>query len=124
MGKLEFYYSSEIKEPWCSLEAIRSLLGKLKEKAVSVKEVNTAEIPKSELKEFYTSSVILPSIKKGYKISSLFGTRRDAGCYFGREQPGLVVFREGAEAPDDVYPHDESGRRITIEEFLKERLAG
>jgi hypothetical protein len=35
----------------------------------------------------------------------------------------LVVFREGAQVPDDVYPHDENGRRITISDFLKERLA-
>ena len=123
MGKVELYYSSELKEPWCDLEEIRSLLGKLKEKNVSVEEIDTATIPESELKEFYTTSVIVPSIKKKYKISGLFGTRRAAGCFFGRERPGLVVYREGATTPVDVYPHDLNGRRITITDYLSERLA-
>ena len=131
MGKIELYYSSEVAEPWCDLEEIRSLLSKLREKAerlglsasVSVDFVDTAKIPESELKEFYTTSVIVPSIKKKYKISSLFGTRRASGCFFGRERPGLVVYREGATTPVDVYPHDEDGRRITIADYLSERLA-
>jgi len=123
MGRVELYYSSEIAEPWSDLEEIRSLLSKLKEKGVSVKFIDTARIPESELKEFYTASVIVPSIKNKYKISGLFGTRRAAGCFFGRERPGLVVYREGATTPVDVYPHDEDGRRITIEDYLSERLA-
>ena len=123
MGKVELYYSSEISEPWCDLEEIRGLLGKLKEKSVSVNFVDTAEVPESELKEFYTTKVIVPSIKHKYKISGLFGTRRSAGCFFGRERPGLVVYREGATTPVDVYPHDSNGRRITIADYLSERLA-
>ena len=123
MGKIEFYYSTEVAEPWCDLEEIRSLLSKLREKSVSVDFVDTAKIPESELKEFYTTSVIVPSIKKKYKISGLFGTRRAAGCFFGRERPGLVVYREGATTPVDVYPHDLNGRRITITDYLSERLA-
>ena len=123
MGKVELYYSSEMAKPWSDLEEIRSLLGKLKEKGVSVDEVDTAKIPESELKEFYTTSVIVPSIKNRYKISSLFGTRKAAGCFFGRERPGLVVYREGATTPVDVYPHDSDGRRITIADYLSERLA-
>jgi len=123
MGKVELYYSSEMAEPWCDIEEIRGLLGKLKEKGVSVDEIDTAQIPESELKEFYTTSVIVPSVKKKYKISGLFGTRRAAGCFFGRERPGLVVYREGATTPVDVYPHDSNGRRVTITDYLSERLA-
>lgn len=122
MGKMELYYSSEVADPWCDLEEIRSLLSKLREKSVSVDFVDTAKIPESELKEFYTTSVIVPSIKQKYKISGLFGTRRASGCFFGRERPGLVVYREGATTPVDVYPHDENGRRITVADYLKERL--
>jgi hypothetical protein len=122
MGKVELYYSSEMAEPWCDIEEIRGLLGKLKEKGISVDFVDTAKIPASELKEFYTTSVIAPSIKKKYKISGLFGTRRAAGCFFGRERPGLVVYRKGTTTPVDVYPHDSNGRRITVADYLKERL--
>ena len=123
MGKVELYYSSEVTEPWCDLKEIRGLLGKLKEKGVSADFIDTAKIPESELKEFYTTKVIVPSIKNKYKISGLFGTRRSAGCFFGRERPGLVIYREGAKTPVDVYPHDADGRRITIADYLRERLS-
>jgi len=79
MGKVELYYSSEMAEPWCDIEEIRGLLGKLKEKGVSVDEIDTAKIPESELKEFYTTSVIVPSVKKKYKISGLLCRGGDEG---------------------------------------------
>jgi len=123
MEKIKLYYSSEVIEPWCDLKQIRSLLSSLKEKGVSVEEVDTAEIPEDELKEFYTSSIVLASIRKRFKISGIFGTRADAGCFFGREQPALAVFEEGTREATDVYPHDENGRRITIADFLREKIS-
>ena len=137
MKEIKLYYSSDILEPWCDLQEVRNLLSSLKEKGVSVEEVDTAWLPERKVKEFYTSSVILPSIRKKYKISGIFGTRSSAGVFFGKEQPSLVVFEEGTEvervARDeaitlprlevlDVYPHDENGRRVTIADFLREKL--
>jgi len=119
---IKLYYSSDIGEPWCDLQEVRNLLSSLKEKGVSVEEVDTACLPERKVKEFYTSSVILPSIRKKYKISGVFGTRTSAGSFFGKEQPGLVVFSEGTEEIVDVYPHDENGRRVTIADFLREKL--
>jgi hypothetical protein len=121
MKEIKLYYSSDIQEPWCDLQEVRNLLSSLKEKGVSVEEVDTAWLPERKVKEFYTSSVILPSIKKKYKISGVFGTRTSAGSFFGKEQPGLVVFEDGEVL--DVYPHDENGRRMTIADFLKEKIA-
>ncbi len=142
MKEIKLYYSSDILEPWCDLQEVRNLLSSLKEKGVSVEEVDTAWLPERKVKEFYTSSVILPSIRKKYKISGIFGTRSSAGVFFGKEQPSLVVFEEGTEVERvarscegrskaitlprlevlDVYPHDENGRRVTIADFLREKL--
>lgn len=97
MKEIKLYYSSDILEPWCDLQEVRNLLSSLKEKGVSVEEVDTAWLPERKVKEFYTSSVILPSIRKKYKISGIFGTRSSAGVFFGKEQPSLVVFSEGTE---------------------------
>lgn len=122
MKEIKLYYSSDILEPWCDLQEVRNLLSSLKEKGVSVEEVDTAWLPERKVKEFYTSSVILPSIRKKYKISGIFGTRSSAGSFFGKEQPSLVVFEECTEEVVDVYPHDENGRRVTIADFLREKL--
>lgn len=119
MELLKLYYSSAVEEPWSDLEQIRTLLSKLKEKGVPVEEINVAMMTPTEIKELYNSSIVLASVRSKFKISSIFGTRADKGCFFGREQPGLAVFEEGSYEAKDVYPHDESGRRVTITDFLK-----
>ena len=120
---MALYYSSAVREPWCDLGDSRGLVRSLKEKGVKISEVDTAEMDAGKLKEMYISLAVLPSVRKKYKISNLFGTRRISGYFFGRQQPGLIVLREDTSTPVDVYPHVEDGQRVTIADFLRKELA-
>jgi len=57
---------------------------------------------------------------KAYRIRKVFGSARDSGKYFGREVPALLVYEN--DELIDVYPHEERGKLITIEEFLVRKL--
>lgn len=123
METLKLFYSSEVDEPGCELNQVFSLLDRLKELGVSYELVDTAQMDKGELHELYISEAVPPSVKKKYRIGHIFGTQRISGVYFGREQPGLLVYQKDAEGPTDVFPHTIKGRRTSITDFLEEKVA-
>jgi hypothetical protein len=65
----------------------------------------------------------LPSVSKKFGIRRVFGTRHLGGCFFGREVPALLVFKDDEEQPVNVYPHEEHGRIVTIKEFMQALLS-
>ena len=120
---LKLFYSSEIDKPGCDLDGIFSLLDRLKEAGVCVELVDTAKMNDRELHEFYTTEAVYPTHGRHYRIGQIFGTRRKTGVFFGKEQPALLVYEKGAERPTDIFPHTIKGQRITIEEFLREKIS-
>lgn len=86
-------------------------------------EVNTAQMDASELYEIYISEAVPSSVKKKYKIGHIFGTQRKSAVYFGKEQPALLVYQNGGEESTDVSPHTVKGRRVSIEDYLSEKMA-
>ena len=122
MEKLKFFYSSEVDAVGCHLNTIFSLLNKLKETGASVELIDTARMEEKEVHEFYISEATLPSVRKQYRIGHIFGTQKKAGRFFGREQPALLVYQNGEEEPVDIFPHVTKGRRVSIDQFLEERL--
>ena len=119
MEKVKFFYSSEVDAVGCDLNAIFSLLDKLKETGVSVELIDTAKMEERELHEFYISEATLPSVRKQYRIGHIFGTQKKAGRFFGREQPALLVYQNCSEEPVDIFPHVVKGRMVSIDQFLE-----
>ena len=137
MEKLKFFYSSSVDAVGCDLDTIFSLLAKLKglrpsrrvdgsatvvdqEGGVSVELIDTAKMEEKEVHDFYISEATRPSVRKQYRIGPIFGTQKKAGCYFGREQPALLVYQNCSEDPVDIFPHVVKGRMVSIEEFLED----
>ena len=96
------------------LNLVTTLLEKLqKEGKLSYKTIETFEIGDSELGTHYVKA-IMPSVWNKYKVRTVFGTNRKSGCFFGKEQPALLVEGDIWE----IYPHEKEGKKITIEKFL------
>jgi len=105
---------------------IRSVLEKLKlikDAGIEVSIVDVAGWTRDMLYELYEKAARLAVVRgyRGYRIRRVFGSARDSGRYFGREVPALLVYDDAGNLVD-VYPHEERGRVITIEEFLDRLL--
>lgn len=61
---------------------------------------------------------LTPSVLQKYRVRKVFGTQRNAGVFFGRGVPALVVWPDDGDFPVDVYPHEKLGRTVTIYEYL------
>lgn len=119
--KFKFYYSSKIEKPWCDVKKIQYQLRQLKEAGITIEIVDTAGMTEQELYYFYTEGYF-PSIRKHFRIRQVFGSQNRSGAFFGREQPALLVHSGDSKYPLDIYPHDENGKRILIEEYLERRI--
>jgi len=105
----------EIK-PRSDADKIRSVLTKLaKANKVEFSVVETAKMTEDERFGEYAKAIV-PSIFNKYQVRKVFGTNRQSGIFFGREEPALLV--EGKR--NDIYPHIKNGKTVTIEDFLKE----
>jgi len=122
---LELYIDSTVepfKFPSFDCEKILDLLKKLRERGIEVKIVDTAGWSYEMLYETYLKAASV-AIAKGYlayRVRKIFGSARESGKYFGRQVPALLVYEDNKIV--DVYPHEERGRLITIEEFLRTKL--
>ena len=95
-------------------------MDKLKGAGVSFELIDIAKMEEKEVHDFYISEATLPSVRKQYRIGPIFGTQKKAGCFFGREQPALLVYQNCSEEPVDIFPHVVKGRMVSIEEFLED----
>lgn len=94
---------------------IVQLLDKLKKsKKLDYKIIDTSKMTDSQRSDAYVK-VIGPSVFNKYEVRRVFGTNRQSGIFFGKEQPALMV--EGDIW--DIFPHKKNGKEITIEKFLE-----
>lgn len=100
------------------LEEIRELLQQLEESGVSSEIVDVMRRVDEERTDLYLEAT-LPTARKKYQVRQVFGSKRHAGYFFGREVPALLVYEPGDQYPVDVYPHRSRGRTITIRAFLE-----
>lgn len=67
---------------------------------------------------------VIASVRLHQGIRQQFGSKRQGGLpYFGKQAPGLLVFRNGIELPVAVFPHRRTRGRtsvdFSIENFLR-----
>jgi len=90
----------------------------LRRRGLKVRVVDMTQVSEHEIQSVYISATTPPSVMKKYRIRQVFGSRRQSGFLFGRGVPALVVQTPSGEMAEDVFPHEESGRIVTINEFL------
>ncbi|MFZ1078038.1 MAG: hypothetical protein WAN47_11485 [Nitrosotalea sp.] len=109
------YISTKETNVRSDVNKIIQLLDKLKKsKKLDYKILDTSKMNDSERLDAY-GKVIGPSVFNKYEVRRSFGTNRQSGIFFGKEQPALLV--EGDIW--DIYPHRKNGKEITIEKFLE-----
>jgi hypothetical protein len=119
--KFKFYYSSMIEKPWCNLTKIQNQLLQLEKAGIEIEFIDTNGMTEQELFDIYTEAYN-PSVRKHLKIKQVFGSQNRKGAFFGRQQPALLVYGGDGKYPLDVYPHDENGKRILIEDYLERKI--
>lgn len=122
--KLVLYYST-MTRPFDKYDLTKMLssLDTLEKRNVTCMKVDVSKMTDDEIGHLYIEATI-PSVYKKYKIRQVFGSRRSSGWLFAKHVPALLVYDDAAKYPSDVYPHDNHGREVTIEEFLSSLLEG
>ena len=125
--ELKLYYSTTI-EPFDDprndgFRDVFSLLKQLEEQGIKCELTDTNQLTTEQIGEAYIHSVVGPTQLKKYRVRQIFGSARHSGWLFGKQVPALVVYSSGSQVPEDVYPHEELGRTVTIKEYLETLLA-
>ena len=113
---LTFYYNSSHPEPRTDVKYVLSTLNDLQKKGVKCEIKNTEKMTKKELGSAYIDAV-MPAVYNRYNARKAFGTNRQSGIFFGKEQPALVL-KDGKRW--DVYPHIENEKLVSIEDCLRQ----
>lgn len=117
MTEARFYYRSAEEKTNDPQDKDADLVGRaMKEAGVEYRAVDVSEFGREELEEAYARLAVTPSVRKGYRIKHIFGTNKYPGSKFGKDVPALVILENGR--PQDVYPHEEGGRLVTIKDFV------
>ncbi len=96
---------------------VEPVLRRIREAGATYEVVDVSGYTRDELEDVYVSRAVPPSVRRQYGVKRVFGTNRYAGSRFGRGVPALVVLQDGR--PVDVYPHEEEGRIVTINDYMK-----
>jgi hypothetical protein len=80
-------------------------------------KVQVVKLKEDEIQDVYLRA-IAPSVEKKYSIQQVFGNLHHPGFLFGRGVPALIVQSASGTTVEDVFPHKESGRIVTIHEAL------
>ena len=105
------------------IEMVHPLLDQLSRRGETVQIRNTAEMNTEELMTAYISEAAVAAVYGKYRVRNVFGSNRRPGSAFGQGVPALSVRHASADAAPNVYPHNMSGRCVTICEFLTRILA-
>jgi len=119
---VKLYYNSKIDNPRCDISKVLKLLDEIHDLGIGCQIIDTADMDEDSLSGLYAEAVI-PSVRKHYSVRHIFGTRNKRGKFFGRQQPALLVYKENSRHPEDIYPHEKEGEKITIEDYLERILA-
>ena len=102
---------------------VLDLLKQLEKRSIKCEVIDTSQLTDAQVGEAYIHSVVGPTQLKKYRVRQIFGSARHSGWLFGKQVPALVVYLSGSQVPEDVYPHEEQGRTVTIEQYLQALLA-
>jgi|ERR1700730_270025 len=80
-------------------------------------KVQVVELRDDEVQAVYLRATT-PSVMKKYPIRQVFGSRKHSASQFARGVPALVVQSASGTMAEDVFPHKESERIVTIHEAL------
>ena len=80
-------------------------------------KVRVVELNDDEVQTAYLRATT-PSVKKKYPIRQVFGSRHHSASMFARGVPALIVQSESGTMAEDIFPHKESQRVVTIHEAL------
>lgn len=121
--KIELYYDrTAILTGLPSNDGIDKALERIEElraQGSDVQVVDTGRMSDEEIQANYFRA-IQPSVRKKYSIRQTFGSRKRPAWLFGRAVPALVVQEPSGEGVADVFPHNESGRIVTILDALNQ----
>lgn len=117
MTEARLYYRSAEEKAEGPPGKDADLVGRaIKEAGVEYRAVDVSELSREELEEAYARLAVTPSVRNGYRIKHIFGTNKYPGSKFGKDVPALVILENGK--PQDVYPHEEGGRLVTIKDYV------
>jgi hypothetical protein len=124
--KLRLYHSSEEQPlsghpPNEGYDKVEQLLELVAEKGILYETMDTNRLSEEEIQAAYIDAC-MPSVYKKFKLRQVFGSRRRSGWLFGKGVPALVVYSPESQFAEDVYPHEERGRIVTIKEYLEKLL--
>src|SRR5258708_7604801 len=92
-------------------------LEELRSQGIDVKVVDTARMSEQELWANYFRATE-PSIRKKDSVRQTFGSRKRPAWLFGRGVPALLIQDSSGQGIADVFPHNESGKIVTIHDAL------
>ncbi len=128
MLKYELFYEPDVSmifDTHPQNKGVRDVLEHIddfRKEGVPIEKRNTAKMSATDLEHAYIRA-ILPSVYRKYRVRRIFGSNRQAGLFFGRGVPALLVSDPTHKTPGDVYPHEQAGRIVTIHEFLTQLSA-
>ena len=79
--------------------------------------VRVVKLREDEILSAYARATA-PSVEKKYSSQLVFGSLHHPGFLFGRGVPALIVQSASGDMAEEVFPHNESGRIVTIHEAL------
>jgi hypothetical protein len=126
--KYELFYDPDVSTIFVTHpqnKGVRDVLEHIdnfRNEGVPIEKRNTAKMSATDLEHAYIRA-ILPSVYRKYRVRRIFGSNRQAGLFFGRGVPALLISDPTHKTPGDVYPHEQAGRIVTIHDFLTELLA-
>jgi hypothetical protein len=105
------------------IDRVPALLDEIRRRGESVQIRNTAEMSKEELLSAYFKDAAVAAVYGKYRVRTVFGSNRQPGTAFGQGVPALCVRGSSPDTAPNIYPHNMSGRCVTICEFLTRTLA-
>jgi len=115
------YQGSEFNK---GIEQVPALLDQIRRRGEVVRIRNAAEMSKEELLSAYFKEAAVAAVYGKYRVRTVFGSNRQPGTAFGQGVPALCVRGSSPDTAPNIYPHNMSGRCVTICEFLSQVLAG
>jgi hypothetical protein len=116
--------SSIYRDAECNkgIEQVPALLDEIRRRGEIVEIRNAAEMSEEELLTAYFTDAAVAAVYGKYRVRTVFGSNRHPGISFGKGVPALSVRGSAANTAPNVYPHNMSGRYVTIYEFLTQTL--